>query len=83
MGLLSLLFDDTPPSEVALRSRLARVERKIDAMMAALGIDLPQDDIDDLRELVARDRKIEAIKVYRERTGAGLADAKAFVDSLG
>jgi ribosomal protein L7/L12 len=31
---------------------------------------------------VAQNRKIEAIKVYRERTGATLADAKALVDSL-
>lgn len=35
-------------------------------------------------EVVARDpgRKIEAIKLYRERTGVGLAEAKAAVEAM-
>ena len=37
---------------------------------------------DELRSLLAERRKIEAIKLYREHTGAGLAEAKDAVESL-
>ena len=33
------------------------------------------------REAVARGHKIEAIKIYREHTGVGLAEAKAAVEA--
>jgi ribosomal protein L7/L12 len=35
-----------------------------------------------LAELLRHGHKIEAIKVYREATGAGLAEAKTFVEEL-
>jgi ribosomal protein L7/L12 len=35
-----------------------------------------------LMELLRHGHKIEAIKVYREATGAGLAEAKTFVEEL-
>lgn len=34
----------------------------------------------DIRELVKAGKMIEAIKAYRERTGMGLAEAKAAVE---
>ncbi len=37
---------------------------------------------DELRTLLAAGRKIEAVKRYREATGAGLADAKNAVEAL-
>lgn len=37
---------------------------------------------DELRALMAADRKIEAIKQYRAATGAGLAQAKDAVEAL-
>ena len=36
----------------------------------------------DLRLLLANGKKIEAIKLYRERTGAGLAEAKEAVEAF-
>ncbi len=36
----------------------------------------------EILNLLAEDRKIEAIKRYREMTGAGLADAKAAVERI-
>ena len=36
----------------------------------------------EVRDLVARGNKIEAIKVYRERTGLGLKEAKDAVEAL-
>jgi len=46
---------------------------------------MPSDDTNldaELRELMAAGRKIEAIKRYRETTGAGLAEAKAALEAL-
>ncbi|HVZ94962.1 MAG TPA: ribosomal protein L7/L12 [Phycisphaerales bacterium] len=65
---------------VAIAAQLTRLERKLDLVIAHLGLDLPDDGMDDIRELIAAGRKIEAIKVYRERTGLGLAEAKQAVD---
>ena len=48
-----------------------RVVRK-----AAAGLD------EEIRELAASRGKIHAIKLYRERTGVGLADAKAAVEAI-
>jgi ribosomal protein L7/L12 len=41
-------------------------------------------DVDaDLWELLQRGEKIQAIKLYRERTGTGLAEAKTAVEAIG
>ncbi len=39
-------------------------------------------DEDEVRELIRQDRKIEAIKRVRDRTGLGLAEAKDAVDAV-
>lgn len=39
-------------------------------------------DNDEIRGLIRADRKIEAIKLVRERTGLGLAEAKDAVEAL-
>jgi hypothetical protein len=53
--------------------------------------DIPQDHIpldntvleaDPILELVRQGRKIQAIKAYRERTGAGLRQAKDAIDAM-
>jgi ribosomal protein L7/L12 len=45
---------------------------------------VPPNDVDaDLWHLLKKGEKIQAIKLYRERTGAGLADAKAAVEAIG
>lgn len=41
------------------------------------------DNVDEkVRELLAAGRKIEAIKLYREETGLGLAEAKSAVEEI-
>ena len=63
---------------------LSRLEAKLDAVLKQEGIrfdpysDAPQSVIDALR----RGKKIEAIKEYRAATGAGLREAKDFVEEL-
>jgi len=62
----------------------SRLEAKLDALLKHAGIhfdpyaDAPQTVIDALR----RGKKIEAIKEYRTATGAGLQEAKDFVEEL-
>ena len=62
--------------------RLRRLERKVDLILKHLGLDPNQDVNVKVMELVKAGQKIEAIKVYREQTGAGLKDAKDYVESL-
>ncbi|MEZ6233360.1 MAG: ribosomal protein L7/L12 [Phycisphaerales bacterium] len=75
-------------SNADVAARLARVERKLDALLASLGIDgaacagAGDPALDDVRALVAGGRKIEAIKRYREITGVGLKEAKVAVDAM-
>ncbi|MEU8658641.1 hypothetical protein [Actinoplanes philippinensis] len=62
--------------------RLARVERKLDALLRHHGIDVAEPELPEILEHLRRGRKIHAIKAYRDQTGATLADAKATVERL-
>jgi ribosomal protein L7/L12 len=59
-----------------------RMERKLDALIRHAGIDLTKLAAEEAAVLARAGKKIEAIKVYREYTGCGLAEAKAKVESL-
>jgi ribosomal protein L7/L12 len=61
------------------RRRLARIERQVQLIMDHLGV------VESLPNVVAeldRGRRVQAIKAYREATGAGLGEAKAAVDAM-
>ena len=70
--------------------RLNRLERKVDFLLRELNLvekeeaTLPDFDpvLNKVVELVRLNRKIEAIKLYRELTGMGLKEAKEVVDRL-
>jgi hypothetical protein len=68
--------------------RIARLERQVDFLFRRLGMDpdwaLAQEDAlpPEIYELIARGKLIEAIKVYRQVTGAGLKEAKDAVDAM-
>jgi hypothetical protein len=68
-------------------SRLARLERKLDALLGHLNVVYvdpasPERLSEEVRR-IANDpaRKIEAIKLHREQTGLGLKDAKDAVEA--
>ena len=63
-------------------TRIARLERKVDAILKHLGVDFVEEVDPKVLELVIAGRKIEAIKAYREQTGVGLKEAKDYVESL-
>ncbi|MSU78705.1 MAG: hypothetical protein EXS16_11510 [Gemmataceae bacterium] len=65
-------------------ARIARIERRLYLLLRHSGIDLRTAlPLSDHVKEIARDpaRKIEAIKAYREETGAGLAEAKDAVEA--
>ena len=66
-------------------SRLQNIERKLNALLRHHGVDPTQGlPLSDRVKQLAADpaRKIEAIKVYREETGVGLAEAKDAVEAF-
>ena len=78
--VLGLLLLTTLRRGDTVAQRLDRVERKVDLILDNLGINVQPLVIDGVAELLAAGRKIEAIKLYRERTGMGLKEAKDAVD---
>jgi hypothetical protein len=65
--------------------RLGRMDRKLILLMRHLNLDpLQRIPLSDRVKQLASDpaRKIEAIKVYREETGAELAEAKDAVEAF-
>ncbi|MEK6700798.1 MAG: ribosomal protein L7/L12 [Planctomycetota bacterium] len=80
MGLLEGIFSDQ-----FTIARLDRIERKLDLIIQHLGIaDAERDTVLTKVLDLAKDpkKKIQAIKRYRELTGAGLAEAKAAVEAM-
>ncbi|GGS41180.1 hypothetical protein [Streptomyces pseudogriseolus] len=62
--------------------RVARVERKLDQVMRHLGLEEEVPRRDEILALVRDGKQVQAIKLYREATGAGLAEAKQAVDAM-
>jgi len=77
-------------SESQIIIRLNRLERKVDFLLRELNLvereeaTLPDFGpvLSEVAELVRQNRKIEAIKLYRELTGTSLKEAKEVVDRL-
>lgn len=68
-----------------LRQQVARLERQVGFLMQTLQleyIDRPDPVDSEILDLLSRGKKMEAIKLYREQTGAALKVAKEFIDSL-
>lgn len=65
-----------------IQLRLRGLESKLDAVAAHAGITVEAAGLHGVHEQIAQGKKIVAIKVYREVTGAGLADAKTAVERM-
>jgi ribosomal protein L7/L12 len=69
-----------------LRQRVDKLERQVARLQDRLGME-DADEPDpwvspEIVDLVQHGKKIQAIKLYRQQTGAGLKAAKDFIDSL-
>jgi hypothetical protein len=82
-GLIAAVFVRIGALEQRLR-KLSRLDAKLDALLKHAGVifdpyrDVPQP----VADAVGRGKKIEAIKAYRQATGADLRDAKEYVEEL-
>ena len=69
----------------SLKNRVVELEERLDFLYKHLGIQfsnqLPWAD-PRVMDAIRRGNKIEAIKIYRELTNTGLAEAKAVIDKL-
>jgi ribosomal protein L7/L12 len=65
-------------------ARLSRLDAKVDALLEASGVsfDAMRDMPLGVREALDQGETILAIKRFREATGAGLKEAKDFVDEV-
>ncbi|GAB7033246.1 ribosomal protein L7/L12 [Streptomyces sp. NPDC021749] len=78
---LAVVSSSTDRRSKTLERRLTRLEHKVDLLLAHAGIEEPQDPrLAEIDELLAQGKKIQAIKLHREVTGAGLAEAKEAVE---
>lgn len=64
---------------------MERLEIKMNALLSGAAISLPVDVnpevlLDDVKALIDANDVLRAIKLHRDRTGMGLAEAKALVD---
>ena len=68
-----------------LQSRVRELEDKLEFLYRRLNIDYLDPNADpafapQVQEALRRGNKIEAIKIYRELTGVGLAEAKQAIE---
>lgn len=68
-----------------LKSRISELEDKLQFLYRKLNIDYIDPNSDpalapQVQEALRRGNKIEAIKIYRELTGVGLAEAKQAIE---
>ncbi len=69
----------------ALKVRVAELEQKIDFLLRALHMQYAEEGSEEnkqIEDLLRRGNKIEAIRIYRERTGVGLKEAKDAVEEI-
>lgn len=68
-----------------LKQQVARLERQVAFLLQALQLeytDQPPPIDPRVLDLVSRGKKMDAIRLYREQTGASLKIAKEFIESL-
>ena len=67
------------------RSEIKRINITLDKIARHIGVPYTVIEIiddDEFKKLILEDKKIKAIKRYRELTGLGLQPAKKYVDSV-
>lgn len=70
---------------IALKARIEELEERMKFLYRRLNIDYMDPNSDpalapQVQDALRRGNKIEAIKIYRELTGVGLAEAKQVID---
>ena len=63
-------------------AKMDRLERKVSLLLRHAGMDVEEIACREARELLKAGKKIAAIKLYRDYTGARLSEAKKAVERL-
>ncbi|KIR65735.1 MULTISPECIES: hypothetical protein [Micromonospora] len=71
-----------PRRDRVTEARLAEIDRRLQLVMDHLGVVDRRPEPPGVREYLARGQKIQAIKAYREATGADLRTAKEAVEAM-
>jgi ribosomal protein L7/L12 len=79
---VSVLWGSTETRARRIDRRAARLERKVDLLLAQLGVQDVDSAHDQVAALVRRGKNIQAIKLYRDITGADLVEAKNAVERM-
>ena len=81
------MFGSRKDTDVAdLKERIEKLESQMSYLFRSLGIESGEppswQPSSKVLELLASGKKIDAIKAFREESGANLKDAKVFIESL-
>jgi ribosomal protein L7/L12 len=82
VGVIAILASMASQRSASQERRLARIERQLGLVMERLDIEESDLPMPEVIEQLDQGNKIKAIKLYREQTGAGLAEAKSAVETL-
>jgi ribosomal protein L7/L12 len=66
----------------AVVRRLEAVEQEVAALARHVGMSPTEPDTSDVTAALAKGMDVEAVRLYRLRTGAGLVEAKQAVDEI-
>ena len=81
IALLLMILGILVASPGSSEFKMNHIDKKLNRIMEHLGIEEINID-EELKELIADDKRIPAIKRLREETGMGLKEAKEYVDDL-
>lgn len=81
IALLLMILGILVASPGSSEFKMNHMDKKLNRIMEHLGIKEINID-EELKELIADDKRIPAIKRLREETGMGLKEAKEYVDDL-
>ena len=79
-SLFTAIIQRVWPTPDINAKRIANLERRVSDLSKQLGIE--EAPLTDVQELIAQGRKINAIKLCREHTGASLKASKDAVDAM-
>ncbi len=82
LGLIAAALAGRDRRDHRTARQLAAVERKLDAVLSHLGVDLTEVSYPEVERLLAAGKTVHAVKEYRKATGAGLLEAKTEIDRL-
>ncbi|WP_117214955.1 hypothetical protein [Allorhizocola rhizosphaerae] len=74
--------DENDTVEHAAHARLSALDRKLRSVMDHLGVPDPEPALQDVLRFLEQGKKVQAVKAYRDATGADLHSATQAVDEI-